>query len=373
MQKLNKIKNTAIALVFLVIIFGFSIASIFYEAGDVLESERRVPESFPELSFDTIKDASFMNKLEDYMLDNFPLREQFRKIKAVALFNIFRQSDNNSVYYENGYLSKYEGTFSESSVIGAGKKFEKLSSGILKDLNVYMAVIPDKNYFMAGENGYPEYDYDRFVELLRENAPSIKYIDLFDTVKLEDFYKTDLHWDQSKISATIDKLASEMGFVRADTDYTAHEKDGFLGNFAGQIALPVPSEKLTYLTSDTLDAAKVYIMNEKTLQFEESVLYDDADYSNVDPYDFFLNGPSALIKIVNENAETDKRLILFRDSFGSSAAPLFADGYSEIYIVDVRYVSSTSLPNLIEFRPGDDALLLYSTAVLGNSGALRIF
>ena len=373
MQKLNKIKNTAIAVVFLVIIFGYSIAGIFYEAGDVLESERRVPESFPEFSFDTIKDASFMNKLEDYMLDNFPMREEFRKIKAMALFNVFLQKDNNSVYEVDGFLSKYEGTFSESSVIGAGKKFEKLANGILKDLNVYMAVIPDKNFFMAGENGYPEYDYRKFAELVKENAPSVSYIDLFDSVKLEDFYKTDLHWDQSKIGAVIDKLASEMGFVRADTDFKFNEKDGFYGNFAGQIALPVPSEKLTYLTSTTLDAAKVYIMNEKTLQFEEAKMYDDADYENVDPYDFFLNGPTALIKIVNENCESDKRLILFRDSFGSSAAPLLVDGYSEVYIVDLRYMSSGSLPSLIELRPGDDALLLYSTSVLNNSGALRVF
>lgn len=368
MQKLNRIKNMAVALVFLVIIFGFTIAGFFYEAPNPLESERRQPANFPELTFKTVADASFMSKLEDYLIDNFPMREEFRKIKALALFNVFMQSDNNAVYEVDGYLSKYEASFDEKMIALAGKKFEKLNDTLLSGLNVYISLIPDKNYFIAEANGYPSYDYDRFAELLRENTPSFKYIDLFGTLKLENFYRTDLHWDQSKISHVIDKLASEMGFVRADTDYTAHEKDGFKGNFAGQIAIPVAPDKMTYLTSDTLDSAKVYVLNDK-LEFVERPVYDEANFSHVDPYDLFLDGPTTIIKIVNEKCESDKRLILFRDSFGSSAAPLLVDGYSEIYVVDLRYAASSMLAQFVDVRPGDDALFLYSTNVINSSAA----
>ena len=368
MQKLNRIKNIAVAVVFLAIIFGFSVAGIFYEAPNPLESERRAPASFPEFSLKTVADASFMNKLEDYLIDNFPMREGFRKIKAVALFNLFLQSDNNAVYNVDGYLSKYEADFDERMIALAAKKFEKLHASLLSELNVYISLIPDKNYFMAKENGYPAYDYDRFAGLLRKSTPSFKYIDLFDTLKLENFYRTDLHWDQSKISRVIDKLASEMGFVRADTDYTAHEKEGFKGNFAGQIALPVKPDTLTYLTSATLDSAKVYVLGDK-LEYVERPMYDDANFSHVDPYDFFLDGPTTIIKIVNENCKSDKHLVLFRDSFGSSATPLLVDGYSEIYVVDLRYASANMLGQFIDIRPGDDALFLYSTTVINSSAA----
>ena len=369
MQKYEKIKYAAIAAVFLLFIFGFAVAGIFYRAPNPLKSERRTPASFPALSFDAVADASFMDGLEDYISDNFPLREEFRKIKAAALFAVFFQKDNNGVYRYDGYLSKIEASYDEKMIALAGRKFEKLKSGFLSGLNAYLAIIPDKNYFLSDAGGYPAYDYGGFVKLLRENAPDLKYIDLFDTLSLEDFYKTDLHWDQSKISKVIDRLSSEMGFVRADTEYTPHTLDGFSGSFAGQFAYPVVSETLTYLTSETTDSAKVYVLDDKTKEYRERPMYDEANFSHVDPYDVFLDGPTTIIKIVNGKCASDKRLVIFRDSFGSSASPLLVDGYSEIYIVDLRYASSGLLEAFVDVREGDDALFLYSTTVLLNSAA----
>lgn len=374
MQKLEKIKYAAIAAVFLLVIFGFSIAGIFYKAPNPLQSERRTPASFPEFSFDSVKSASFMDGLEDYLIDNFPLREEFRVVKAAALFNVFRQSDNNGVYESDGYLSKLELSYEDRMVALAGQKFERLRSGFLSELNVYLAIIPDKNYFLASTKGYPSYDYDGFVTLLRERTPNLRYIDIFDTLRLEDFYKTDLHWDQSRISAVIDRLSSGMGFERADTDYVAHTLDNFKGSFAGQLAYPVELDTLTYLTSRTLDAAKVYVLNDKTGEYAPRPMYDEANFGHVDPYDIFLDGPTTIIKIVNEKCESGRHLVLFRDSFGSSAAPLMVDGYSEIYVVDLRYASSSLLETFTDVRPGDDALFLYSTTVLiKNAATFKVY
>ena len=68
--------------------------------------------------------------------------------------------------------------------------------------------------------------------------------------------------------------------------------------------------------------------------------------------------------------KTEKELILFRDSFGSSIAPLLVEGYSKITIVDIRYVQSEYLGNFIKFED-QDVLFLYSTMLLNNSLALR--
>ena len=42
------------------------------------------------------------------------------------------------------------------------------------------------------------------------------------------------------------------------------------------------------------------------------------------PYDLFLGGPKALLRIENPAANNDRTLIVFRDSFGSSLVPLLA-------------------------------------------------
>ncbi len=65
----------------------------------------------------------------------------------------------------------------------------------------------------------------------------------------------------------------------------------------------------------------------------------------------------------NATAENSRELILFRDSFGSSIAPLLLDGYSKITLVDIRYIHPDLLGKFVDFR-GCDVLFLYSSLVL---------
>ena len=60
---------------------------------------------------------------------------------------------------------------------------------------------------------------------------------------------------------------------------------------------------------------------------------------------------------------------MFRDSFGSSLAPLLTSGYRRITLVDTRYLSPAFLGRFIDFD-GADILFLYSTSVLNNSESL---
>ena len=89
-----------------------------------------------------------------------------------------------------------------------------------------------------------------------------------------------------------------------------------------------------------------------------------------DPYEMFLSGSLSLITIENPNATTDKELVIFRDSFGSSIAPLLVEGYAKITLVDIRYITSDLVGRFIDFE-NQDVLFLYSTLVLNNSVTLK--
>ncbi|MDD6212114.1 MAG: hypothetical protein PUB22_03050, partial [Clostridiales bacterium] len=69
------------------------------------------------------------------------------------------------------------------------------------------------------------------------------------------------------------------------------------------------------------------------------------------------------------NAETTEELIIFRDSFGSSLAPLLTGNYKSIYLVDIRYIEPDYLDEFIDFN-NKDVLFLYSTLIL-NQMALK--
>ena len=99
-------------------------------------------------------------------------------------------------------------------------------------------------------------------------------------------------------------------------------------------------------------------------------VYDMEKAYGKDPYEMFLSGSLPLVTITNPVAETDRELILFRDSFGSSMAPLLVSGYRKITLVDIRYLHPDLLERYIEFD-GQDVLFLYSTLVLNHSETLK--
>jgi hypothetical protein len=84
----------------------------------------------------------------------------------------------------------------------------------------------------------------------------------------------------------------------------------------------------------------------------------------------FLSGPLSLVTVENPNASTDKELVVFRDSFGSSIAPLFAEGYQKITLLDIRYLNQNIIPNFVTFE-NQDVLFLFSTGVLNNETAFH--
>jgi hypothetical protein len=84
----------------------------------------------------------------------------------------------------------------------------------------------------------------------------------------------------------------------------------------------------------------------------------------------FLAGSDALLVIENPNATTDKELVVFRDSFGSSLLPLLIESYTKVTVVDIRYISSNLLGNFLEFND-QDVLFIYSTLVLNSSTSFK--
>ena len=77
-----------------------------------------------------------------------------------------------------------------------------------------------------------------------------------------------------------------------------------------------------------------------------------------------------MLTVENPAAGNHRELIVFRDSFGSSLAPLLVPGYSKVTLLDIRYLPTDFLSQAVEFRD-QDVLFLYSTQVLNQSAMLK--
>ena len=364
----NKTKHIVVTIVMVAFFLVLSVFAWIKPADTFSLSERRKLSQFPELSFNTIFSGDFMSNFENYTLDQFPLRDKFRTLKALVALNVFNQSANNDIYVVDGFASKIEYPLNEASVERAGERFRYVYEKYLKDTNTknYLSIIPDKNYFLGTENGYLSVDYERMIGLLKQNTNFLTYIDITKDLQLSDFYKTDTHWREENIVDVAEKIGNEMG-----TDVKAEYKEkildfDFYGVYYGQSALPLEAEEIKYLTNDVLENCKVFdYQNNKEIS-----VYDMEKANGKDPYEMFLGGPLSLVTIENQNAKTEKELIIFRDSFGSSIAPLLVEGYRKITLVDIRYMHPNLLENYIEFN-SQDVLFLYSTSVLNNSETIK--
>lgn len=366
----KKIKNITLIVAFALMLYVTMAICLFKPDTAYSTSERRELAKAPLLSISTVFSGNFMDNFENYTADQFPFRDYLRSLKAFFAIKILNKADNNGIYKADGHISKIEYSINQQMTNYAAEKFNYLNKTYMKDknMNIYLSVVPDKNYFLAEKNGYPCMDYVKFVEDFKAKTPYMHYIDILSLLTIDDYYTTDSHWKQENISNVAEFLAKEMG-TDATAKYTVNELDNpFCGVYLGQYALPTEPDTIRYLTNSTLQNCIVTYYDTGMPQIGQ--MYNMEKAYGKDPYEMFLSGSSPLITIENPAANTHKELILFRDSFGSSIAPLLAQGYKKITIVDIRYIQSNFLGNYITFE-NQDVLFLYSTTLLNNSTALR--
>lgn len=358
---------------FVILLGGLGLCNILKADETYSMSERRTLAQFPAFSLESLSSGSFMTAFEKYTQDQFLGRETFRSAKAAAELYGFAKKDNNGIYMKDRYVSAMEYPLKEESIHYAAEKFRQIADQYLTTENhAYLSIVPDKNFFMAKDNGYLAMDYGQFLAEMKNEASFLTYIDISGLLELEDYYRTDTHWRQEKITDVALYLAAEMSGEKTDSEISFEKyeqvqaKDDFYGVYTGQLALSIEPEPLIYLDNSMLQNCEVYdYQNQK-----ETKIYDLDRVQGKDPYQLFLSGDISLLTIHNPKGQTEKELIIFRDSFGSSLAPLLMEYYDKITLVDIRYLPSNRLGKYIEFTD-QDVLFLYSTLVLNNSDTLR--
>lgn len=363
---LDKTKNIVVTITFAILLILFFLANILKKDTEISITERRKLASFPQITIKSVLDGSFSNKFERYTTDQIIKREEFRKLKSNLELNLFRKKDNNKIYMYKNSLIKIEYPLNEKSVINVANKINEIQKNYLKDMKCYYSIVPDKNYFTNSKE-YITMDYKKLEEIMLKNVQNAEYINIFDCLELEDYYITDIHWKQENLQRVVNRISEKINFQnRLVNNFAKEQITEFDGLYAGQLPVKTKKDEICTLTNETIKNAKVYnYENEK-----ETKIYDLEKINSNDKYDIYLSGSTPLITITNENAKTDKELIVFRDSFASSLIPLFTEGYSKITLIDTRYIRTKDIEKYIEFKD-QEVLFLYSTLILNNSSVLK--
>lgn len=361
-------KDKIVTYTFVIFISLFMIMSTIIKDKDVSKLERRVLKSTPNIKELLSSDNTYFSDLNSYFEDQFPFRDKFINTKSILLNKIVLNKINHNVLDYNDNLFEIDSSVNEKSIKHLINKITLVDKLYDIGSNSYFIMLPDKNYYL--DSDIPKMDYDYMENSLKYYLPaSIKWIDVKDTLNIDSYYKTDIHFKQDKLENLLSRIRNNMDLSEYPYPNKIEKYKPFYGALYSKGSNKNLSDTINVLYNDSINNSKVYNYEKK----KYTTIYDKNNFNNIDGYDIFLEGASPLIIIDNSNSQSKKELVMFRDSFSSTLAPLLIDNYSKITLIDLRYVSSMSIKNIdeVKINKDTDVLFVYSIPIINNSFSLK--
>lgn len=359
----DKIKDIVVTIIFLFTIIALFLINIIKEDTDISVAERRKLATMPKLTTKSLFDGTYFKKFDSYVTDQFVERDAFRKIKIDI--ELSTKGEYNNLYLYDDYIIEEIFPLNSNSINNLTNKINYIKDTYLNDnSNIYYTIIPDKNYFV--NNGNLKLDYNKLQDMMKSNLTNLNYINIFDKLTLDNYYKTDTHWKEEDLFNVANTIANQMNFDITNNNNVVNTITTFKGSYAGRLSVTKDIDTIKTISNPSTLNSSVY--NYETKKYTD--IYDYTKINSLDKYDIYLSGAVPIIDITNNNTSSDKELIVFRDSYGSSLIPLLIEGYKKITVIDIRYISSKILNKYIDFND-QDVLFMYSILTINNSFSIR--
>ena len=359
----DKIKDIVVTIIFLFTIISLFLINVIKKDTDISIAERRKLATMPELTTKSLFDGTYFKKFDSYVTDQFVERDAFRKIKIDI--ELSTKGEYNNLYLYDDYIIEEIFPLNSNSINNLTNKINYIKDTYLNDnSNIYYTIIPDKNYFV--NNGNLKLDYNKLQDMMKSNLTNLNYINIFDKLTLDNYYKTDTHWKEEDLFNVANTIANQMNFDITNNNNVVNTITTFKGSYAGRLSVTKDIDTIKTISNPSTLNSSVY--NYETKKYTD--IYDYTKINSLDKYDIYLSGAVPIIDIINNNTSSDKELIVFRDSYGSSLIPLLIEGYKKITVIDIRYISSKILNKYIDFND-QDVLFMYSILTINNSFSIR--
>lgn len=382
----NKMYHISILIMFFIFLIVGTLASIFHRQADYSETENRYLTKRPEFSWNTLLDGDFTNQYENYLSDQFPLRNQWIGLKILCDRTTLKQ-DSNGVYFakDNYYIekqntSKFTST-QASTNIQSLKTFIEKQEKLLGNEHLRVAIIPTAAEILKDKLPPFASPYNQGILLkqLEASFPSPIFINMENVLKKHSkesiFYHTDHHWTSLGAYYCYSQWIQSLDLSPYPPDFFTKQvitKD-FLGTMHSKLNIPMPADSITlYKPRADFHYKLNYVIEKK----ESDSLYDMTALKEKDKYKIFLGGNHARIDITTSIKDTayaplkNSHLLIIKDSYSHSFAPFAVNHFEKTTLLDLRYFIG-SVEDYIKENNVTDILVLYSTSNFVSDGNIK--
>ena len=201
---MNRKQSWNIVTIFLLLIFGFAVASLLKPDGEFSENENRSLAQRPAFTWEKLLSGAFSQEYEEYLTDQFLLRDQWIGLKTQVERMTFRQEINDIYFAEDDYLiEKHTGTFetdqAQANITFLASLFKQLSE---TDDSSHLTVMVVPNAVDILRDKLPSfaspYDEENYLEQIQAALPAGVWFDAYSVLRQHSdepvYYRTDHHW-----------------------------------------------------------------------------------------------------------------------------------------------------------------------------------
>ena len=368
MKKKLNVVNLITCIAFFGILIAFPIITIFTPKENFSDIENRTLQSMPKASVKTIYDRSYMNKLETYISDHFAGRTDWIKAKT-AVETFAGKYERNGIYILNDRLVEKINEPDYTLIDKSVEAINKFSAD--NSLPVYFMLVPTSAEIYRDEipESAPNVNQKEFINYVYGGlSKNISTIDAYSAMQSEKFeyiyYRTDHHWTTKGAYYAYEAAGKKMGYLPVPMEMydVEHASDAFQGTFYSKALYDgVEKDMLDiYHYSKGNAVTEVLVTSEYG---KDPASYDSMYFREFldvkDKYSTFLGTNQPLITI-KTNSDGGK-LLIFKDSYAHCYVPFLTQHYSEITLVDMRYIQM-SYKNVVNPEDYDQVMFLYNAS-----------
>ncbi len=383
---MNKHQSVYVNTIFLLLIFGFTAATIIRPQKERSETENRTLQQRPALTWDSLLAGEFADDYEEYLSDQFILRDNWITLKTAAERATLKQETNDVYFAKDGYLiEKHTGVFTSETAarnVQQLSDFMQMMSGKYDADHLSCIVVP--NAVDVLRDKLPPfadpYDEEIYLQKIRESMPEGVWVDsssvLTDQHAKEGtdpdysqlYYRTDHHWKTGSAFLVFSKWLKQKNIASASPDqYTVTKvTDSFEGTIASRLGIRGRADSIERY--DPAEPYDYYLIYNQSDDIRNSV-YRDSYLDTKDKYAYFYGGNYGLVEAKMPDADTGRRLLIIKDSYAHCFTPFTYRYFDEVDMVDPRYYND-SISQLMESKDYTDVLFLFNAAGFAGETAI---
>ena len=363
--------------VFTAVIAFFFLGSLIAKDRTFSEKENRMLEKAPEINAGQIVSGRYEEKFETYFSDQFLLRDMWIEIKA-GFDRLTGKVESNGVFLgKDGYL--IEG-FTEPDEKNLKETCRAMGDFAAehKDIKQYAMVVPNAVEILSDKLPAfaPAADQGKYLDALGKDleGQGITFLDMRGVLEKNRekklYYRTDHHWTTEAAYLAFLEAGETMGYKGTEVKFEALPVTGeFQGTLSAKSGFRSgeKEELEVYLPKDgTVSSVVNYVEEQK----KTASFYDTEKLDTRDGYACFLGGNHPLIRIETPT-QSEKKLLVLKDSYANCYLPFLATQYRKIVVVDPRYYYG-DLEELMQVEEIQEVLYLYNANTFFSDTSLQM-